>query len=173
MGGIETAIRGGTAVTAERSFRADLGLAGGRVVAIAARVEGAARAVEAIGLLGLPGGVDSHCHIEEASRGETGIVTNEESFTTASRSALAGGTTSVVCFVPQWKGEGVLARFDDTAARAGRAMVDYAFHQIVTDPTEDVIARELPELVRRGVRSLNVFLTYAALHVDDAQHLRV
>jgi dihydropyrimidinase len=175
MTGIETAIRGGTVVTAEGSFRADLGLAGGRVVAVAERVEGAARTVEADGLLVLPGGVDSHCHIEEPSRGPDGRITvNEESFTSASRSALAGGTTTVVCFVPQWKGEGVLPRFDDYAARAKRgAMVDHAFHQIVTDPTDDVVARELPEVVRRGVRSFKVFLTYEPLHVGDAQYLRV
>lgn len=179
MDGVETAIRGGTIVTAEGSFRADLGIAGGRVVAVAERIAGAKRTIEADGLLVMPGGVDSHCHIEEPARGgyvaggSSDVTVNEESFTSASRSALAGGTTSVVCFVPQWKGEGVLPRFDDYAKRAKRAMVDHAFHQIVTDPTDEVIERELPEIVRRGVRSFKVFLTYEPLHVTDAEYLRV
>jgi dihydropyrimidinase len=179
MDSFDLAIRGGTLVTAEGMFRADLGIAGGRIAAIASRIAGAARVIEADGLLVMPGGVDSHCHIEEPARGgyvaggSSDIVVNEESFITASRSALAGGTTSVVCFVPQWKGEGLLPRVADYERRAKQAMVDHAFHQIITDPTDAVIERDIPEIVARGIRSLKVFLTYEPLHVTDAEYLRV
>ena len=52
-------------------------------------------------------------------------------------------------------------------------MVDYSFHQIITDASDDVIFREVPEVVASGVRSLKVFLTYDPLHLDDRQFLRV
>ena len=167
---LDLAIRGATLVTAEGMQRADLGITGGRVARIADAITDAARTIEADGLWLLPGGVDSHCHIEEPNPDGT---VNEESFESASRSALAGGTTSVVCFVPQWKGQGILPRLDDQMRRARAAMVDVAFHQIITDPTDDVILREIPEAVARGVRSLKVFLTYEEMHVTDAQVLRV
>ncbi len=167
---LDVVIRGATLVTAEGMQRADLGIQGGRVAAVAASLPEARRVIEADGLWLMPGGVDSHCHIEEPSPDGTVM---EESFESASRSALAGGTTSVVCFVPQWKGGGVLERFADQRRRAERAMVDVAFHQIITDPTPEVLEREIPELVRQGVRSLKVFLTYDPLVLDDAGYLQV
>lgn len=167
---LDVVIRGATLVTAEGMQRAELGIQGGTVVAIAASLPEARRVIEAGGLWLMPGGVDSHCHIEEPA--PDGSVM-EESFESASRSALAGGTTSVVCFVPQWKGGGVLERFAEQRRRAERAMVDVAFHQIITDPTPEVLEREIPELVRQGVRSLKVFLTYDPLVLDDAGYLKV
>jgi dihydropyrimidinase len=161
---LEIAIRGGTVVTAEGMQRADVGIAGGRVVALAESLPGAAREIAADGLWVMPGGVDTHCHIEEPASG--GGV-NEESFVSASRSAFAGGTSSVVCFVPQWKGGGLLERLADYEARAAHAMLDHSFHQIITDPTDRVIEEELPHVVAKGIRSLKVFLTYDPLHVTD------
>ncbi len=167
---LETAIRGGTVVTAEGMIRADVGIAGGRVVALAESLPDAARVIEADGLWVMPGGVDSHCHIEEA---QPGGGANEESFVTASRAAFAGGTTSVVCFIPQWKGGGLLERLADVEARAAHAMLDHAFHQIITDPTDAVLERELPQVVAKGIRSLKAFLTYDSMHLDDGQFLKV
>lgn len=167
---LDLAIRGATLVTGEGMQRADLGIACGRVARIAESITDARRSIDADGLWLLPGGVDSHCHIEEPNPDGT---VNEESFETASRSALAGGTTSVVCFVPQWKGQGILARLDDQMRRARAAMIDVAFHQIITDPTDEVVEREIPEAVARGVRSLKVFLTYDEMHVTDAAYIRV
>ena len=87
---------------------------------------------------------------------------------------MTGGTTSVVTFSTQFKGGGVLAPLAEYRRRAqAGAMVDYAFHQIITDPTEAVIRTELPELVASGVRSLKVFLTYDPLRLDDRQYLTV
>ncbi len=170
MAEVELAIRGGVVVTAEGMQRADVGVSGGRVVALAESIRDARRVVEADGLWVMPGGVDSHCHIEEP---QPGGGANEESFVTASRSAFAGGTTSAVCFVPQWKGGGLLERLADYEARARHAMLDHSFHQIITDPTDRVIEEELPQVVAKGIRSLKVFLTYEPLHVSDAEYLRV
>ncbi len=162
-------IRGGTIVTASDAFAADVGIADGRVVALGERLEGG-ETIDASGRLVMPGGVDSHCHIEQL---EADGSVHEESFETAARSAFAGGTTTVIPFAPQFKGEAIAAHAGDYRARAARSPMDYALHQIITDPTPDVLGREVPALVREGVRSLKVFLTYDPLHIDDRQFLAV
>ena len=164
-------VRGGTVVTASDQFRADLGVRDGRIAMLADRLDGDGPVLDASGLLVLPGGVDSHCHIEQLQEGGGA---DEETFATGSTAALAGGTTSVVTFSTQFKGSGVLAPLAEYRRRAeAGAMVDYAFHQIVTDPTDQVIHHELPEAVASGVRSFKVFLTYDPLRLDDRQYLAV
>ncbi len=144
MADYDLIVRGGTVVTASDQFRADVGMRGGRIAALADRLDGGP-ALDAGGLLVLPGGVDSHCHIEQL---QDGGGADEETFATGSTAALAGGTTSVVTFSTQFKGGGVLEPLAEYQRRAAAgAMVDYAFHQIVTDPTEAVIREELPQLV--------------------------
>ncbi len=161
-------VTGGTVVTAAEQFRADVGVRDGRIAAIGAGLRGA-RSLDAGGLLVMPGGVDSHCHIEQLQ--EAGGA-DEESWESGSRAALAGGTTSVVSFSTQFKGRAIGPSLAEYRRRAGRAMVDHAFHQIITDPTEAVLA-ELPEIVASGVRSFKVFLTYDPLRLDDRQFLMV
>ncbi|HEV7263822.1 MAG TPA: dihydropyrimidinase [Falsiroseomonas sp.] len=176
----DLAIRGGLVATAFGATRCDVGVKDGRIAAIAEKIADAAQTIEADGRYVLPGGVDSHCHIEEPSRGgytmsdgEPQITVNEESFVTASTSAFAGGTTSVVCFIPQWKGFGIRERYEDYRRRGATGMLDHAFHQIISDPTDAVLNEEVPHLVAEGVRSLKVFLTYEPLHLNDAEFLKV
>jgi dihydropyrimidinase len=168
-------IKGGTIVTAAETARADIGIIGERIAAIGSGLLGD-RVIDASGRLVMPGGVDSHCHIEQLrpGRGGAGFGADEESFFTGSTAALAGGTTSVVTFAAQFKGGGLLAPLAEYRRRAAAgAMVDYAFHQIITDPSDEVIANDLPQVVASGVRSLKVFLTYDASRLDDRQYLRV
>ena len=168
MDDFDLVIRGGTVVTASEQFRADVGIRGGRIEALGANLAGT-RVLDAGGLLVLPGGVDTHCHIEQL-QADGGA--DEEIWETGSRSALAGGTTSVVSFSTQFKGRPIGPSLVEYHRRAGQAMVDYAFHQIVTDPT-DAVLNELPAIIAGGVRSLKVFLTYDPLRLDDRQYLRV
>ncbi len=165
----ETVIKNGVVVTEKQQFAADIGIAGGRIAAIGAGLSGAGE-IDATGLLVMPGGVDSHCHLEQLR--EDGTV-DEESFFTGSISALAGGTTTAITFSNQFKGRSILPSLAEYRRRAAGAMIDYAFHQIVTDATDDVIYKEIPEIVAAGVRSLKVFLTYDPLHVDDRGFLRI
>ncbi len=162
-------IKGGTVVTAADSFRADVAIDGERIAAIGSALAGD-RVINAGGLLVMPGGVDTHCHIEQL---QPGGMADEESFVTGSRSALAGGTTSVVTFSTQFKGEPIGPALAEYRRRAGQAMVDYSFHQIITDATDQVVFEEIPQIVASGIRSLKVFLTYDPLYLDDRQYLRV
>jgi len=169
MTSCDLVVRGGTVVTAAEVLRCDVGIRGGRIVALGSELDGA-ETFDAGGLLVMPGGVDSHCHIEQLR--PDGRV-DEESFVTASASALAGGTTSVICFASQFKGHGIRDTLAEYHRRARQAMVDYSFHQIITDPTDQVVWEEIPEAVAAGVRSLKVFLTYDPVHLDDREYLRV
>jgi dihydropyrimidinase len=165
----ETVIRGGTVVTAADTFVADIGIAGGRIAAIGLSLDGA-RVIDATGKLVIPGGIDSHCHVEQLE-GDGSV--HEETFATAARSAFAGGTTTLIPFSPQFKGQPVAAHAGDYAARAARSPIDYTLHQIITDPTAAVLDEELPVIISGGVRSLKMFLTYDPFHVTDAEYLRV
>lgn len=162
-------IRGGTVVTAADSFRSDVGIKDGRIAALAQNLR-AEKTIDAGGLLVMPGGVDSHCHIEQL---EPDGSIHEESFMTAGISAFAGGTTTVIPFAPQFKGRAISQELAEYRRRAALSPIDYAFHQIITDPDVEALAEELPAIVASGIRSLKVFLTYDPLHLDDRQYLKV
>jgi dihydropyrimidinase len=169
MPDFDLTIRGGTVVTAADTFRADVGIRDGRIAALGEKLDGA-QVLDAGGLLVMPGGVDTHCHIEQL-RPNGGA--DEESFVTGSTACLAGGTTSVITFAAQFKGHGIRDTLAEYHRRAKQAMVDYSFHQIITDPSDAVVRNEIPEVVASGVRSLKVFLTYEPSHLDDREFIRV
>ncbi len=169
MADYDLVIAGGTVVTASDIYIADVGVLDGRIAAVGMNLHGE-RSIDAHGLLVMPGGVDSHCHIEQL---QLGGGADEETFITGSTSALAGGTTSVITFSTQFKGHGILEPLAECRRRAEKTMVDYTFHQIITDATDEVIFNEVPQVVASGVRSLKVFLTYDPMHLDDRQFLRV
>ncbi len=169
-GQFDLLIRGGTVVTAEHRAAADVGLRDGRVAALGPALAGTARRViDASGRLVLPGGVDGHAHLEQ--RSGAGLM-NADSFESAHRAALIGGTTTVVSFAAQPKGVRPAAAVADYAARAaGGALADHAFHLIVADPAH--LAEDLPALAEAGHRSLKLFTTYPAVRLDDRQVLEV
>src|SRR6516225_7866212 len=169
MADYDLVIRGGTVVTAADTYRADVGVRDGRIAAIGDKLDGS-DTLDAGGLYVLPGGVDTHCHIEQLR--PTGGV-DEESFVTGSTACLAGGTTTIITFSAQFKGHGIRDTLAEYHRRAKQAMVDYSFHQIITDPSDSVVYDEIPEVVASGVRSLKVFLTYEPSHLDDREFIRV
>ena len=85
-----------------------------------------------------------------------------------------GGTTTVVPFAFQNRGQSIRAAVNDYHALAnGRAYVDYAFHLIVTDPTPSALGQELPALIADGYTSFKIYMTYDALKLNDRQILDV
>jgi dihydropyrimidinase len=80
----------------------------------------------------------------------------------------------VIPFAAQQKGDSLKAAVEDYHRRAdGRATVDYAFHLIVSDPTSQVLEKELPELIAAGYTSFKIYMTYDDLKLDDGQILDV
>jgi dihydropyrimidinase len=164
-------IRGGRVATAGSLVACDLGIRDGRIVAIADRLAPGARDIDATGRLVLPGGVDGHCHFDQPTGDGSRMA---DDFLSGTRSALFGGTTTIIPFAAQVRGQSLRAAVDDYHARAkGKAIVDYAFHLIVTDPTPDVLERELPALIAEGYTSFKVYMTYDDLKLSDRQMLDV
>jgi dihydropyrimidinase len=171
MNELDLAIRGGTVVTAAESVRADIGIRDGRIVAIADRLEGAACEIDATGLLALPGGIDSHVHIAQASG--PGIVMADD-FASATAAAAAGGNTLVMPFALQARGTSLREAVEAYRGLAeGRCHVDVAMHMIVSDASPGVLGQELPSLVKDGYTSFKVFMTYDDLVLSDRELLEV
>src|ERR1051326_1406631 len=171
MQAFDLVIRGGTLVTATDTAEADVGIRGETVAAIGRGLEAGRREIDARGKLVMPGGVDPHCHIEQLSA--SGLM-NADDFHSATASAALGGTTTVISFAAQHVGMSLTKVGEDYHKLAERgAVVDYAFHMILADPTEKVLAHELPPLVKAGHASIKVFMTYDRLKIDDVQLLDV
>jgi len=168
---LDLVIRNGTVVTATDTFEADIGVAGGRVVALGEKLGDAARTLDAEGQLVLPGGVDAHCHIEQES--STKIMTADD-FYSGSVSAAFGGNTTFVPFAAQHKGQSLLdvVKLGHERARP-KSVIDFALHLIVSDPTPTVLDQELPGLIEQGYLSFKVYMTYEMLKINDHQMLDV
>ena len=164
-------IRNGRVATAGGAFSADIGIAGGTIAALEENLAPGAEEIDATGKLVLPGGVDSHCHVEQI--GGSGIKTADDWFT-ATRSAACGGNTTIMPFACQLRGQSlreVVNAYHDLAV--DKAVIDYAIHLIISDPTEQVLGQELPALIRDGYTSFKVYLTYDNLVLSDRQFLDV
>ncbi len=167
----DLAIRGGTVATAADVMRCDVGIRDGRIVALGETVGPATRNIDASGLLVLPGGIDSHVHLDQFQGDD---ITMADGFASGTVSAAAGGNTCVIPFAAQRRGESLRAAVAAYHEKArGQALVDYGFHLIITDPTPGVLGQELPALVKDGYSSFKVFMTYDDMVLNDRQLLEV
>jgi dihydropyrimidinase len=163
-------VRGGTVVTAEEERACDVGVAGGRIAALGVGLSGK-ETVDARGKFVLPGGIDSHCHIEQLSG--MGIMSADD-FYSGTVSAAFGGTTTIIPFAAQHRGTSVTATVADYHERARtKAVIDYGFHLIIGEPTEKVLADELPAAIKGGITSFKVYMTYPKWRLEDYQLLEV
>lgn len=164
-------IRGGRVFTPQGLIDGDIGVTGGLIAEVGTNVARGSEEVDVGGRLVLPGGIDAHCHIDQLT--STGART-ADNFTTASIPAAFGGTTTLMPFAVQHRGTSLREAVDDYRRRAeGKSVVDYAFHLIVTDPTEQTLGQDLPALASDGFTSVKIYLTYDALRLDDRAALDV
>ena len=130
----------------------------------------ATREIETGGRPVLPAGVDVHCHIEQMSG--MGLM-NADTFETATRSAALGGTTTIISFAAQARGERLRDTVAAYRARAKRgARIDHAFHITATDPDVPGFEADLLDLIGEGHRSIKVFTTYD-IRLSDRQILDI
>jgi len=171
MQALDLVVRDARVATATDIFEADIGVRDGRIVALARELPAAAREIDAAGRLVTPGGVDGHCHLDQPMPPPMKMA---DDFTTGTRSAACGGTTTVIPFAAQQKGQSLRAAVADYHRRAaGKASIDYAFHLIVTDPAPAVLNEELPALIRDGYTSFKIYMTYDDLKLSDREILDV
>ena len=164
-------VRHARVATASDCYSADIGIRDGRVAMLGDGLAPGRREIDAAGRVVTPGGVDAHCHLDQPMAPPVHMA---DDFDSGTRSAACGGTTTVIPFAAQAKGQSLRAAVADYHHRAeGRAHVDYAFHLIVSDPTPQVLEHELPALIAEGYTSFKVYMTYDDLKLDDGQILDV
>ncbi|MFD8197380.1 dihydropyrimidinase [Streptomyces wuyuanensis] len=170
-----TLIRGGLVLTAADESHADVLVEDGRVAALAAHGSSAAeswtadRTIDATGKYVIPGGVDAHTHMELPFGGTFA----SDTFETGTRAAAWGGTTTIVDFAVQTKGQTLREGLDAWYAKAdGNCAIDYGFHMILSDVNESSL-KEMDLLVEEGVTSFKLFMAYPGVfYSDDGQILR-
>jgi dihydropyrimidinase len=167
---MKTLIRNGRVVTAVDDYRADILIDGETVSTIGAKLEMEAdRVIDADGKLVIPGGIDPHTHMELPFGGTQA----SDDFRTGTIAAAHGGTTTIIDFAVQYKGQALREGLDAWHAKAeGKAAIDYSFHLIVTD-LEDERVPELYRAMDEGVTSFKLFMAYPGVFLaDDATIFR-
>jgi len=163
----DTLITDGTVVTATDTFDADVAVIEGKVVAVGKKLprQNARKVLDAKGRYVLPGGIDVHTHLDMPFGG----TTSADDFETGTRAAAFGGTTTLIDFAIQYKGQALREAFDGWMRKAeSKAVIDYGFHCIITD-LPDARLEEMSELVRDGVTSFKLFMAYPGVFMlDDA-----
>ncbi len=163
----DTIITGGTVVTASDTFTSDVGISDGRITAIAQQLprESARQVLTAEGAYVIPGGIDVHTHLDMPFGG----TKSSDDFETGTIAAAFGGTTTLIDFAIQYKGQTLRTAFETWMKKAeGKAAIDYSFHCIITD-LPDACLEEMDALVREGVSSFKLFMAYPGVFmVEDA-----
>ena len=164
-------VRNGRISTDTETYEADIGIKDGVIVAIEKGLAPGREDIDAAGRWVLPGGIDSHVHVEQLSG--MGVMCADD-FHSATVSAVFGGTTTIIPFAAQHRGMKIPEVIADYAALAReKAVIDYGFHLILANPDETALTVDLPEAIRNGITSLKVYMTYDKLKLDDYQLLDV
>jgi len=167
---MRTLIKSGRIVTAVDDYLADILIEGETVSMIGASIEVEAdKVIDASRMLVIPGGIDPHTHMELPFGG----TQSSDDFFTGTRAAAFGGTTTIIDFAVQTKGESMIAGVDAWHKKAeGKTCIDYGFHLITTD-FEDKHTEEMYTLMDEGITSFKLFMAYPGVFLaDDATIFR-
>ncbi len=161
---MRTLIKNGTIVTAVDQYRGDVLIEDERIALIGTSIDVAAdKVIDASGKYVLPGGIDVHTHLDMPFGG----ATSADDFQTGTIAAAFGGTTSIVDFAIQYKGQTLHHAWETWMKKAeGKAAIDYGFHMIMTD-LNDQTEQEMDALVRQGVTSFKLFMAYRGVFMLD------
>ncbi|HEU5059880.1 MAG TPA: dihydropyrimidinase [Kofleriaceae bacterium] len=165
-----TLIKNGTVVTASDEYRGDVLVDGETIAQIGTKIDVKAdTVVDATGRYVIPGGIDVHTHMELPFGG----TVSSDDFQTGTIAAAHGGTTTIVDFAVQDRGQPARKAWETWMAKAeGKAAIDYGFHMILRE-FNDSLAREMKDLVQEGVSSFKLFMAYPGVFMmDDAQIFR-
>ncbi len=164
---MSTLVKNGTIVTASDRYDADIYIDKGVVTLIGQGLNVPAdTVVDASGKLVMPGGIDVHTHLDMPFGG----TRSADDFESGTIAAAHGGTTTLIDFAIQSFGEGLYPAFDGWMQKAeGRAVIDYAFHMIVRE-LSDQAQIDMDKMVRHdGITSFKLFMAYPGVFmVDDA-----
>ena len=164
---MRTLITNGTIVTADGSYAADVLIDGETIAQIGRDPAGATvtadETIDATGKYVIPGGIDVHTHMELPFGGTFA----KDTFETGTRAAAFGGTTTIIDFAVQAKGQSLREGLDAWHAKAeGNAVADYGFHMIMSDVNDATLA-EMDGLVAEGVPDFKLFTAYPGVFYSD------
>ncbi|HEY3056952.1 MAG TPA: dihydropyrimidinase [Thermoanaerobaculia bacterium] len=161
---MRTIIKNGRVVTAVDDYNADILIDGEQVAMIARKIEVEAdRTIDARGRLVIPGGIDPHTHMELPFGGTSA----SDTFETGTRAAAFGGTTTIIDFAVQYKGQALNEALDAWHKKAdGTTSIDYGFHLICTDLPDNRLA-EMKGCIDQGVTSFKLFMAYPGVFLVD------
>src|SRR5215471_7135904 len=164
---MRTLIKNGHIVTAVDSYIADILVDGSTVAVIGKDLSGIVgspdRTIDATGKLVIPSGIDPHTHMDLPFGGTSA----SDDFETGTRAAAFGGTTTIVDFAVQYRGQSLNQALDVWFAKAeGKACIDYGFHMIVTDLPDQRLP-ELKALIKQGISSFKLFMAYPGVFLVD------
>lgn len=150
-------IKNGTIVSPTATFKADVCVDNGKIVAITADAgTDADNVADASGKMVLPGAIDAHTHLAMPFGG----TISSDDYYAGTRAAACGGTTTVFDFILQDFGETMVDAIKRRDALcAPDAAVDYAFHVAVKDVSNGLIDT-IEDAVNYGVSSFKVFMVY-------------
>src|SRR6185437_3443903 len=164
-------ITNGTVVTATDGYQADVAIVDGKINALGSGLprDNAKQLVDAAGCLVIPGGIDVHTHLDMPFGG----TMSADDFETGTIAAAFGGTTTLIDFAIQYKGQSLREAFDTWMKKAhDKAVTDYSFHCIITDLGSAQL-EEMGQLIREGVTSFKLFMAYPGVFMlDDASIFR-
>src|SRR6202163_4648322 len=165
--GFDTIIINGRVATATDTYTSDVAISDGKISAVGQSLprDNAGKIIDAAGKYVFPGGIDVHTHLDMPFGG----TNSADDFETGTRAAAFGGTTTLIDFAIQYKGQSLRTAFDTWMQKASsRAVSDYGFHCIITDLPDAQLA-EMPQLVREGITSFKLFMAYPGVFMlDDA-----
>src|SRR5215813_10389892 len=167
---MKTLIKNGNIVTAVDNYVGDILIEDDTISLIGNRIDVPADTViDASNKLVIPGGVDPHTHMEFPFGGTQA----SDDFRTGTIAAAYGGTTTIIDFAVQTKGQSLISGLDTWHQKAeGKCAIDYGFHLITTD-FEDNQIEEMHTLIDEGVTSFKLFMAYPGVFlVDDATIFR-
>jgi dihydropyrimidinase len=161
---MRTLIKGGTIVTAVDQYKGDVLIEDEKIALIGTIIDVQAdKVIDASGKYVLPGGIDVHTHLDMPFGG----TTSADDFETGTTAAAFGGTTAIVDFAIQYRGQTLHHAMETWAAKAeGKAVIDYGFHMIITE-LNDQVEGEMDALVRQGITSFKLFMAYPGVFMLD------
>ena len=157
-------LQGGTIITDTQNYEADVKVVDGKIVEIGLDLSTEGSEIVPIkGCYLVPGGIDTHTHFDL----DVGTTVTADDFESGTKAAVVGGTTTILDFATQSKGQSLndgLLEWHNKAK--GKGYCDYGFHMAITDWTENT-AKEMEEMVKQGVTSFKMYMAYKNLQVDD------
>src|SRR2546425_4051424 len=161
---MRTLIKNGTVVTATDQYKGDVLIEDEKIAVIGTALDiQADKTIEAAGKYVLPGGIDVHTHMDMPFGGSK----SSDDFETGTRAAAFGGTTCIVDFAIQYRGQTLHHAMETWAKKAeGKAVCDYGFHMIITE-LNDQVEGEMDALVRQGITSFKLFMAYPGIFQPD------